>query len=102
MDANTKAEVERLTRAALDKLREALEDYKAGRLASASCGATEAGRIVAELNDELYTAAHAVYQWPEPPFQLPPVSPTLRVGNFPVRPWLKPHQDHTQHIVTPQ
>jgi hypothetical protein len=101
MDARTKAHVEKLTRAALEKLRVALEDCKAGRLASASCEATEAGRIVTELNDELYTAAHAVYQWPEPPFQLPPVSPTARISNYPVRPWLTPHQDHTKPIVTP-
>lgn len=89
MDARTKAHVEKLTRAALEKLRVALEDCKAGRLASASCEATEAGRIVTELNDELYTAAHAVYQWPEPPFQLPP-TPPVATGPHPLYPLCPP------------
>lgn len=101
MDAAIKAELERITRVAINKLREALEDCKAGRFACASCAATEAKELAELLNDEMYTAAHAVYQWPEPPFQLPPVSPTARISNYPVRPWLTPHQDHTTPIVTP-
>jgi len=96
MDAATKERLEALTKAALGKLREALEECKDGRYASASCAATEAERITAELNDAFYEQANAVYNFPQPPFSLPPVLPTARIVNYPMRPWLKPHGDHAK------
>ena len=121
----TPALIEQLVRATIDKLREALEDYKTGMLAGASVAATVAKNIAAGINDRLYAVADAKYHFPppdptlhvdgnfaarqdqkwveihgEPPmpppvYYLPPVHPKCIVVQCVIRPELPPHQDYT-------